>query len=165
MANQAFFARIYLDADDTIHTEPTRSFGLLLDPDTQKQALSWASKQSHAGKGLTRTLMHYVEGAGWCQSRRPTSWRRGSAQCESHRTIAQQPIPKAITKNANRAKTPASTRRSRSVGVYGSNRSDSGSGWRNHSAACSWLQKHAESISFSLIVTSTSSQPCEDSPS
>jgi hypothetical protein len=31
MANQAFFTRIYVDADDTIRIEPTRSFGLLLD--------------------------------------------------------------------------------------------------------------------------------------
>lgn len=43
MANQAFFTRIYLDADDTIRTEPARSFGLLLDPDTQQQALTWAT--------------------------------------------------------------------------------------------------------------------------
>jgi len=33
IANQARFTRIYLDADDTIRTEPTTSFQLLLDPD------------------------------------------------------------------------------------------------------------------------------------
>ncbi|MCC6833086.1 MAG: hypothetical protein IT200_17265 [Thermoleophilia bacterium] len=38
MANQAFFTRVHLDADDTIRTEPTRSFGLLLDPATQQKA-------------------------------------------------------------------------------------------------------------------------------
>jgi predicted alpha/beta-fold hydrolase len=63
MANQAFFTRIYLDADDTIRTESTRSFGLLLDPDTQRQALTWAGPQPHAGKRPTRTLMHHVEGS------------------------------------------------------------------------------------------------------
>ena len=63
MANQAFFTRIYLDADDTIRTEPTRSFGLLLDPDTQQQALTWADPQQHAGTHPTRTLTHHVEGS------------------------------------------------------------------------------------------------------
>ena len=63
MANQAFFTRIYLDADDTIRTEPTRSFGLLLDPDTQQQALSWADPQRQAGKRPTQTLIHHVEGS------------------------------------------------------------------------------------------------------
>lgn len=47
----------------TIRTEPTRSFGLLLDPDTQQQALTWADKHPHTGKRLTRTLMHDVEGS------------------------------------------------------------------------------------------------------
>ena len=63
MANQAFFTRIYLDADDTIRTEPTRSFGLILDPDTQQHALTWADPQPHAGTRPTRTLTHHVEGS------------------------------------------------------------------------------------------------------
>lgn len=63
MANQAFFTRIYLDADDTIRTEPTPSFGLLLDPGTQQQALSWADPQRQAGKRPTQTLIHHVEGS------------------------------------------------------------------------------------------------------
>ncbi len=63
MANQAFFTRIYLDADDTIRTEPTRSFGLLLDPDTQRQALTWADQRQNAGTRPTRTLIHHVEGS------------------------------------------------------------------------------------------------------
>lgn len=63
MANQAFFTRIYLDADDTIHIEPTPSFGLLLDPDTQQQALSWADPQQQAGKRPTQTLIHHVDGS------------------------------------------------------------------------------------------------------
>ncbi len=63
MANQAFFTRIYLDADDTIRTEPTRSFGLLLDADTQQQALTWADQRQNASKRRTRTLMHDVEGS------------------------------------------------------------------------------------------------------
>ncbi|MGH7876525.1 MAG: hypothetical protein ACRENM_02500, partial [Candidatus Dormibacteraceae bacterium] len=62
MANQAFFTRIDLDADDTIRAEPTPSFGLLLDPDTQQRALSWADPQRQAGKRPTRTLIHHVEG-------------------------------------------------------------------------------------------------------
>ena len=45
----------------TIRTEPTRSFGLLLDPDTQQQALTWADSHPHTGKRLTRPLMHDVE--------------------------------------------------------------------------------------------------------
>ena len=52
-----------LDADDTIRTEPTRSFGLLLDPATQQQALTWADPQRRAGKRPTRTLMHHDEGS------------------------------------------------------------------------------------------------------
>jgi site-specific DNA recombinase len=63
MANQAFFTRIYLDADDTIRAEPTRSFGLLLDPGTQRQARAWADAQPSAGQRPTRTLMHHVEGS------------------------------------------------------------------------------------------------------
>ena len=63
MANQAFFTRIYLDADDTIRTEPTRSFGLLLDRDTQHQALAWADQRQNASKRPTRTLIHHVEGS------------------------------------------------------------------------------------------------------
>ncbi len=63
MANQAFFTRIYLDADDTIRTEPTRSFGLLLDADTQQQALTWADPQRRAGTHPTPTLIHQVEGS------------------------------------------------------------------------------------------------------
>ena len=63
MANQVFFTRIYLDADDTIRTELTRSFGLL-DPDTQQQALTWADQQQNAGKRPTRTLTRHVEGSG-----------------------------------------------------------------------------------------------------
>jgi len=63
MANQAFFTRIYLDADDTIRAEPTRSFGLLLDPDTQQQALTWADQHQNASKRPTRTLMHDVGGS------------------------------------------------------------------------------------------------------
>jgi hypothetical protein len=62
MANQAFFTRIYLD-DDTIRTEPTRSFGLLLDPGTQQQALSCADPQRRPGKRPTQTLIHHVEGS------------------------------------------------------------------------------------------------------
>ena len=50
-------------ADDTIRTEPTRSFGLLLDPDTQNQAPSWADQCQNGGKRPTRTLMHNVEGS------------------------------------------------------------------------------------------------------
>ena len=61
MANQAFFTRIYLDADDTVRTEPTPSLGLLLDPDTQQQALSSDDPQRQAGKRPTQTLMHHVE--------------------------------------------------------------------------------------------------------
>ena len=63
MANQAFFTRIYLDVDDTIRTEPTRSFGLLLDADTQQQALTWADTRQNASTRPTRTLMHDVEGS------------------------------------------------------------------------------------------------------
>ncbi len=63
IANQAFFTRIYLDADDTIRTEPTRSFGLLLDADTQQQALTWANQRQNATKRPTRTLKQYVEGS------------------------------------------------------------------------------------------------------
>src|SRR5487761_1302889 len=63
MANQAFFTHIYLDADDTIHTEPTPSFGLLLDPDTLQQALTWADQRQCPGKRPTRTLIHHVEGS------------------------------------------------------------------------------------------------------
>ncbi len=63
MANQVFITRIDLDADDTIRTEPARSFGLLLDPDTQQQALTWADKRQNTGKRPTRTLMHNVEGS------------------------------------------------------------------------------------------------------
>ena len=63
MANQTFLTRIYLDADDTIRTESTRSFGLLLDPDTQQQARAWADAQRSANKRPTRTLMHDVEGS------------------------------------------------------------------------------------------------------
>ncbi len=63
MANQAFFTRIYLDADDTIRTEPTRSFGLLLDRDTQHQALAWVDQRQNASKRPTRTLTHDVEGS------------------------------------------------------------------------------------------------------
>ena len=62
-ANQVFFSRIYLDSDETIRTEPTRSFGLLLDPDTQQQALTWADPQQRAGNRPTRTLIHHVEGS------------------------------------------------------------------------------------------------------
>lgn len=62
-ANQVFFSRIYLDSDETIRTEPTRSFGLLLDPDTQQQALTWADKQPQAGKRPIRTLKDHVEGS------------------------------------------------------------------------------------------------------
>jgi hypothetical protein len=82
MANQAFFTRIYLDADDTIRTEPTPSFGLLLDPDTQQQALSWAGPQRQAGKRPTQTLIHDVEGSSKTRGvelgglEPPTSWVR-----------------------------------------------------------------------------------------
>ncbi len=62
-ANQVFFSPIYLDADDTIRTEPTRPFGLLLDADTQQQALTWADMRQNARKRPTRTLMHDVEGS------------------------------------------------------------------------------------------------------
>lgn len=63
MANQAFLTHIYLDADDTIRTEPTPSFGLLLDPDTQQQALSWADHHQGEKKRPTPTLKHDVEGS------------------------------------------------------------------------------------------------------
>jgi site-specific DNA recombinase len=63
MANQAFFTRIYLDADDTIRTERTRSFGLLLDPGTRRQALTWADQRQNGSKRPTRTLMHDVGGS------------------------------------------------------------------------------------------------------
>jgi site-specific DNA recombinase len=56
MANQAFFTRIYLDADDQVSTEPTPSYRLLLDPAVQKQALTWASLHQNGTKRLTRTL-------------------------------------------------------------------------------------------------------------
>jgi site-specific DNA recombinase len=62
-ANQVFFTRIYLDTDDTIRTQPTPSFGLLLDPDTQKQALTWATLHENGQKRPTRTLIHHVEGS------------------------------------------------------------------------------------------------------
>ena len=57
MANEAFFSHIYLGGDDNIHTEPTSSFGLLVDPDPQQQALTWADPQRHAGKRPTRVLI------------------------------------------------------------------------------------------------------------
>jgi hypothetical protein len=63
MANQAFFTRIYLDADGQITTEPTPSYRLLLDPNVQKQALTWASLHQNGQKRPTRTLMHHVEGS------------------------------------------------------------------------------------------------------
>jgi hypothetical protein len=61
MANQAFAARIYLDADDMIRTEPTRSFGLILHPDTQQQAHTWADQRQHASKRPTQTLLRDVK--------------------------------------------------------------------------------------------------------
>lgn len=64
MANQAFFTRIYLNADDTICAEPTQSFRMLLDPDTQQPTLIWAEPQRQAGKRLTQALMHHVAGSG-----------------------------------------------------------------------------------------------------
>jgi site-specific DNA recombinase len=88
MANHAFFTRIYLDADDTIRLERTPSFGLLLDPDTQQQALTWADPRWQAGKRPTRTLIHHDEGSSktrgvelrgleplafWMQTRRSSS--------------------------------------------------------------------------------------------
>ncbi|HWG01454.1 MAG TPA: hypothetical protein VG164_06350 [Trebonia sp.] len=63
MANQAFFTRIYLDADDQITTEPTPSYRLLLDPGIQKQALTWASLHQNGKKRPTRTLASQDEGS------------------------------------------------------------------------------------------------------
>ena len=57
MANEAFFTHISPGGDDNIHTEPTSSFGLLVDPDPQQQALTWADPQRHAGKRPTRVLI------------------------------------------------------------------------------------------------------------
>jgi hypothetical protein len=63
MANQAFFTRIYLDADDQITTEPTPSYRLLLDPAVQKRALTWASLHQNGKKRPTRTLASQDEGS------------------------------------------------------------------------------------------------------
>jgi site-specific DNA recombinase len=63
MANQAFFTRIYLDADDQITTEPTPSYRLLLDPSIQRQALTWASLHQNGKKRPTRALASQDEGS------------------------------------------------------------------------------------------------------
>jgi hypothetical protein len=63
MANQAFFTRIYLDADDQITTEPTPSYRLLLDPNVQRQALTWASLHENGKKRPTRTPASQDEGS------------------------------------------------------------------------------------------------------
>ncbi len=62
-ANQVLFTRIHLDTDDTIRTQPTPSFGLLLDPGTQQRALTWAALHENGHKRPNRTLMHHVEGS------------------------------------------------------------------------------------------------------
>ena len=96
MANQAFFTRIYLDADDTIRTEPTRSFGLLLDPDTQQQALSWADAQQHAGKRPTRTLMPDVEGSSKTRGVEPAGIEPATSSMPRKRAAAA-PRPRTQT--------------------------------------------------------------------
>ncbi len=107
-ANQAFFTRIYLDTDDTIRTQPTPSFGLLLDPDTQQQALTWATLHKNGQKRPTRTLIHHVEGSSktrGVETRRlelPTSCmqsRRSSqlSYVPAGRTVRQQSIVGLLT--------------------------------------------------------------------
>ncbi|MGI8493621.1 MAG: recombinase family protein, partial [Acidimicrobiales bacterium] len=63
MANQAFFTRIYLDADDQITAEPTPSYRLLLDPAVQRQALTWATLHHNGKKRPTRIPASQDEGS------------------------------------------------------------------------------------------------------
>ena len=52
LCNQAFFTRVYIDEDDELRVENNRPFEMLLDPEINANALTWAE---HADKARTTT--------------------------------------------------------------------------------------------------------------
>ena len=49
LCNQAFFTKVYVDEDDELRIENARPFEMLLDPEVNANALTWAADADKAG--------------------------------------------------------------------------------------------------------------------
>lgn len=59
LCNQAFFTKVYLDEDDHLRVENARPYEMLLDPDVNANALTWAT-----GADKSRTSANVSSGQG-----------------------------------------------------------------------------------------------------
>ena len=60
LCNQAFFTKVYIEEDDELRVESARPFEMLLDPDVNADALTWAA---NADKARTPTLDSLGQGS------------------------------------------------------------------------------------------------------
>ena len=72
LCNQAFFTKVYIDEDNELRVEHNRPFEMLLDPQVNANALTWAADANKA-----RTSTNVSVGKGCCSHARAS---------EAHRT-------------------------------------------------------------------------------
>ena len=83
LCNQAFFIKIYIDEDDQLRVENNRPFEMLLDPQINANALTWAQDSNKArtetiqdGKGSS--LVRGVEHRGFEPLTSSMPWKRAT---------------------------------------------------------------------------------------
>ncbi|MEZ4588681.1 MAG: recombinase family protein [Gemmatimonadales bacterium] len=71
LCNQAFFTKVYIDEDNEVRAENERPYDMLLDPQVNADALTWAANADKARTptqhplGQGSSLVHEVAGAGF----------------------------------------------------------------------------------------------------
>ncbi|WP_454158213.1 hypothetical protein [Microbacterium lacticum] len=93
--NQAFFTKVFIDEDNELRVEHNRPFEMLLDPQVNANALTWAADMNKArtsanasiGKGSS--LVRAVDAMERCGNRRPRAERLVSAWNEGIRGDAE----------------------------------------------------------------------------
>ena len=118
LCNQAFFTKVYIDEDNELRVEHNRPFEMLLDPQVNANALTWAADAHKArtstnvsvGKGSS--LVRGVDAGGL----KPNTWQRferlDSAWQQAKLGIGDEPLggyeaePGVVTKPSGRTRTP-----------------------------------------------------------
>ncbi|HEV6953985.1 MAG TPA: recombinase family protein, partial [Promicromonospora sp.] len=71
LCNQAFFTKVYIEEDDELRVENARPFEMLLDPEVNADALTWAANTDKArttaldASGQGSSLVRWVPPAGF----------------------------------------------------------------------------------------------------
>ena len=118
MRFKAFFTKVFIDEDNELRVEHNRPFEMLLDPQVNANALTWAADANKArtsasvsvGKGSS--LVRGVDAGGlspntWERLERlSAAWEQAKPGIVSARPLVTEPEPGAVSNPTRRSRTP-----------------------------------------------------------